>query len=52
MISSEMPSLKNSFSGSALMLANGSTAIDLSDCAPESYSALATRMSRTSSSAN
>ena len=28
MISSEMPSLKNSFSASGLMLANGSTAID------------------------
>ena len=28
MISSETPSAKNSFSGSALMLANGRTAID------------------------
>src|SRR5438093_685466 len=34
MISSAIPSVKYSFSGSALMLTNGSTAIDLAAAAP------------------
>ncbi len=37
MISSVMPSQKNSFSPSALMLTNGSTAMDLSNLSVNSY---------------
>ena len=59
MISSEMPSLKNSFSGSALMFVNGRTAIALSGVGsaaltvtPDAWSRRAASSSRRSSAAD